>query len=176
MARWCSGPDQRERERAMAKKKADGAPMDKHDAAPLNGCWGCECGADLIDAMHEEPTDIPGKVYFYPCKSNVCLPPSRSFAQRTFDIDLYSCPCGHPYASHDYGRHANGDMRINKCLDCEAANAAGTGRRCAMRANRERGEHGTENTGSCSGPNGDRDAAVQYLIPSTAGANDAGSS
>jgi hypothetical protein len=26
-----------------------------------------------------------------------------------------------------------------------------------MRANRERGEHGTENAGSCSGPNGDRD-------------------
>lgn len=24
-----------------------------------------------------------------------------------------------------------------------------------MRANRERGEHGTENTGSCSGPNGE---------------------
>jgi len=24
-----------------------------------------------------------------------------------------------------------------------------------MRANRERGEHGTENAGSCSGPNGD---------------------
>ena len=89
------------------------------DAAPLNGCWGCECGADLIDAMHEEPTDIPGKVYFYPCKSNVCLPPSRSFAQRTVDVDLYSCPCGHPYASHDYGRYANGDMRINRCLDCE---------------------------------------------------------
>ena len=87
------------------------------DAAPLNGCWGCECGADLIDAMHEEPTDIPGKVYFYPCKSNVCLPPSRSFAQRTFDIDMYSCTCGHSIEEHG---HEGAIERLNMERDTGA--------------------------------------------------------
>ena len=32
---------------------------------------------------------------------------------------------------------------------------AGTAQRCAMRPNIERGEHGTENASSCSGPNVD---------------------
>ena len=34
-----------------------------------------------------------------------------------------------------------------------------------MRANRERGEHGTENAGSCSGPNGEAELVVA-LLPS----------
>jgi len=32
-------------------------------------CWGCECGVPVRDGMHEESTDIPGRVYAYPCTS-----------------------------------------------------------------------------------------------------------
>lgn len=38
---------------------------------------------------------------------------------RVFDIDVYDCPCGHPYGSHDYGT-MGGLMLITACLDCEA--------------------------------------------------------
>jgi hypothetical protein len=30
-------------------------------------CWGCECNVPLVDGYHEEPTDVPGAVYMYPC-------------------------------------------------------------------------------------------------------------
>jgi hypothetical protein len=37
-----------------------------------------------------------------------------------FDIDVYDCQCGHSFGDHDYGRFANGDMRINFCTKCAA--------------------------------------------------------
>ena len=48
------------------------------------------------------------------CARAECKAPSFP----AFDIDVYDCPCGHSYGDHDYGRHANGDMKINHCTQC----------------------------------------------------------
>ena len=34
-----------------------------------------------------------------------------------FDVDVYDCPCGHMYGSHEY-KYDRGLMIIMKCQDC----------------------------------------------------------
>lgn len=51
-----------------------------------------------------------------------CAAPDEKLDAQTFDIDVYDCPCGHPYGAHDYTRANSGarEMLILGCNSCKA--------------------------------------------------------
>lgn len=40
-------------------------------------CWGCALGVPLRDGEHEEPAEVAGMVYAYPCTAPVQKDSSR---------------------------------------------------------------------------------------------------
>jgi hypothetical protein len=47
------------------QREPDVSPLADTDPPPA--CWGCELGVPVVAGRHEEPTDINGTVYTYPC-------------------------------------------------------------------------------------------------------------